>query len=260
MRDPLEDERLEAEAALADELYAYWAGQQKRVLAVLRAEQASLAALRTQRQASKELTLDWQEEELRLTAQIGELLKQIVQGALEATAIAGVAVSWEIFDREAAALAQKYGYELIKQITDSTRQQLGKLISRWIETDADFEDLVADVRRLIPTNPFPNVRDRARLIAATEVTRIYADARAVNFTAAGLKRWRWRTAMDELVCPVCRSLGLANDGEGQVGTIAGGFQVPDAELIVSRPPAHPGCRCWTVEDITELEELAVQQP
>lgn len=260
MRDPCEDERLEAEAALADELYAYWTGQQKRVLAALRAEQASLAVLRTQHQTSKELTLDWQAEEMLLTAQIGELLGQIVQGALEATAVAGVGVSWEIFDQEAAALAQKYGYELIKQITDSTRQQLGKLISRWIETDADFEDLVADVRRLIPENPFPNVRDRARLIAATEVTRIYADARAANFTAAGLKQWRWRTAMDELVCPICRPLGLANNGEGQVGTIAGGFQVPDAELIVSRPPAHPGCRCWTVEVTNELEELAAQQP
>lgn len=230
-----------AEAALAEALYAYWAEQQARVLAALRAEQDALAAAQAERQASKEVTLDWQAEEMQLTAQIGELLAQIVQGALAATAVAGVAVSWEVYEAQAAALAQKYGYDLIKQITDSTRQQLGKLISRWIETDADFQELVADVRKLIPTNPFPNVRDRAQLIAATEVTRVYADARAVNFTAAGLKQWVWRTAMDELVCPVCRPLGLENNGEGAVGTIAGGFQVPDAELVVSRPPAHPGC-------------------
>lgn len=198
--DPLEDERVAAEAALAEELYTYWGAQQTRVLAALRAERAALAAAQAEHQSSKEVTLDWQAEELLLTAQIGELLAQIVQGALAATAVAGVGVSWEVYDTQAAALAQQYGYDLIKQITDSTRLQLGKLIGHWIGTNADFGELVAEVRKLIPTNPFPSVRDRAQLIAATEVTRIYADARAANFTAAGLRQWVWRTAMDELVC------------------------------------------------------------
>lgn len=173
------------------------------------------------------------------------LFKRAVAAAKERYIRLGVVVSWDIFDAAAAARAEKYKYDLIRDLTASTRDKLGRTISEWIRSDADFEELVKQVRRVVPPDPYPQLRDRARLIAQTETTRVYADSRMAGMQAAGLKRMEWRTAADELVCPICGS--LAN----KTGTIAAGVLNPDTG-VAHKPPAHPGCRCWLVEDAVEM--------
>lgn len=268
--DPEEAARLAAEKRVQKALYRFWRGQSARLRRVLNEKRDDLEAAQAERranQASKagfDVALDWGEETGKLQAEIGELFTDLFDAVLLAVCDPikkmGINLSWEVFDSAAAEIAQYYKYDFLKDITESTRDQLGKTISRWIESDGDFGDLVGKVRQLVPTKSYPGLRDRAQLIAATEVTRVYSQARSASFSAAGLKRWRWRGGNDDLVCNFCRPLIMANDGEGAIGTIEGGFIHPVSGEKVSAAPAHPACRCWEVADTTELETLAKGAP
>lgn len=219
------------------------------------------AAEKARSKLGVDVSVDWGLLEQMLRADFSPALGAIYQQALgrqmDRYTQARLPVDWNVVDVEAARWAEEYQYPLITQINDSTRRQVGQAINRWIdgyEGNTGFPSLVEDIRRIVPDNPFPFIRDRARLIAQTETTRVYADARLAGMRAAGLNRQRWRTAMDELVCPICAPLGLAEGGEGAVGT-NGVFLHPSGGDQV-RIPAHPGCRCWLVEDTEELEQLA----
>jgi 8-oxo-dGTP diphosphatase len=269
--DPEDTERRAAEARVQAILYTFWQGQAARLVRVLNEHRADLRAVQIERQAGKvtkagsfDITLDWADETGQLQALLGPLFQEIFDGAAE-QALAplqkmGVNLSWETYDKMAASAAQYYQHDFLKDLTESTKRQLGKAISQWIESDQDFDALVRQVRKLVPTKPYPGLRDRAQLIAATEVTRVYTQARHASWTAAGLKNQVWRTANDELVCPWCGPLGLANEGKGAVGTIEGGFLHPETGQKIMAPPAHPACRCWCVSDTAELEALAQQMP
>ncbi|MCD6291387.1 MAG: hypothetical protein J7M34_12855, partial [Anaerolineae bacterium] len=201
-----------------------------------------------------------------MSAATGDILEQIVGGALDRVRqhwiSMGVRTSWEIWDKAASEMSRKYKFDLIKDINDSTRRQLGRAIGEWIESGESFPDLVRRVRRVLPAEPPPKgVRDRARLIATTETTRIYADSRVAGMQAAGLRHMRWRTAEDELVCPLCAPLGTANDGQGAKGDASSGtFMDPVTGGAIGPPPRHPGCRCWIVEDTEELNDLLATMP
>ena len=266
-QDPLDAERREAEDALAGAFYEGFAAQRpalRKALAEAKAELLAAQAARAQERSKQglDVTVDWAALEGLLQAQVLEMIQAIYdQAHVSAKAEVdnlGLMVNWSIFDAAAREQALAYGYDLIKQVNASTQQQIGKAIARWIETPADFDALVEDIWKLVPENPFPNMRDRARTIAQTETTRVYAMSRLGSFNAAGLKRQRWRTAMDELVCPMCGPLGLANEGEGAVGQ-AGVFADPTTGEQVGIPPRHVGCRCWIVEDVAELEDMLAQQ-
>ncbi len=260
--DPLDAQRRQAEDALAAALRAYWAPLAEQLAAWLAANQAALAAAQRE-QAKEELTqlelpVDWHAEEERLRLALVELLTELWGGALAAAAaeIAALVeqVDWTVFDSLAANLAETWICPKIKDLTAATRQQLGQTIAQWIRSPDDFPTLVERVRRLVPTNPYPRVRDRAQLIAATEVTAIYAESRDAELRAAGLRHSRWVTAQDELVCPICRALGQADDGLGARGDAATGRYLNPDDGQLYTMPGHPGCRCWKTADTRELEE------
>jgi len=206
------------------------------------------------------IDLDWGAETARMTAELGDLIDGILtqaRGEVEKRyRHIRVRLAWDLWDAAAQKRAQVYKYDLIKDINDATRDQLGKIIGAWIESDEGLPDLVERVRKLVPTKPSLGTRDRATLIAQTETTRVYADTRLAGMKAAGLKQMRWRTANDDIVCPICRALGLANGGEGAIGNVASGMFLNALDGKSYSCPAHPGCRCWIVEDMAELEVLA----
>lgn len=256
--DPLDDERLADEDQIASAMYGYFGKQFAEVVRQLKANRVELIAaqrLAQEAQATKQVSinLDWGAEEQALLATLGDLLKSVLAKAQSLVktrlAQAGVSVSWEVFDQAARDYADNYTFGLIKDLTDSTRRQLGQTIAQWIETPDDFDDLVEQVRRILPPDPYPILRDRARLIAQTETTRIYAESRIAGFQAAGLTQMEWRTAEDELVCPICAPMA------GMVGGLNGIVNPDNGQLYT--PPAHPGCRCWLVESAAELDALSV---
>jgi SPP1 gp7 family putative phage head morphogenesis protein len=250
---------------MLDTLYRFFAGQYARIAKTLRKGRADLVSAQAQRQElvatkawSIDVAVDWNAEEQSLSVAIGNVLKRIIGDAIEETQgqydKVGARVSWEIWDRAAVEFAKKYQYDLIKDISDSTRQQLGKAIGQWIEAGDEFPELVKKVRGIVPPTPYGQLRDRARLIAVTEVTRIRSDSSAAGMQAAGLTKAIWRTANDEWACPRCAPLN------GREGTIAGGFINPVTGQSVLRPPFHPNCRCIIVSSTDELEALANQAP
>lgn len=84
---------------------------------------------------------------------------------------------------------------------------------------------------------------RAELIAVTEVTRTFAQSELTAWRESGIiKRKRWNTARDELVCPICGP--LHRTVADMDGTFPGGFD---------GPPAHPRCRCW-VSGVVEVPD------
>lgn len=249
--DPLDAERRDAEDELAGTLYGYFSRQWRILHKQLRAARAALLAVREgQPGTGIFIGLDWGAEEAQLLATLGPVLTDVLTDAArlawdELTGM-GVSLSWDVFDAAAQAWAAAYKYTLVTQITQSTQDQLGKAISHWIGTPDDFPVLVEQVRKIVPANPYPFIRDRARLIAQTETTRVYAESRDVALIAAGLKTFTWQTANDELVCSICGPL------HGKTGIIGRGvLNEEDGEYYDQ--PAHPGCRCWKTANIAELE-------
>lgn len=121
-----------------------------------------------------------------------------------------------------------YSVALVAGIVEVTRRRVLQELERWQSNGDNAQALLHNIRPLFG-------RDRADLIAATEITRAYAEGQRVAYRESGIvTRMEWRTSADERVCPVCAPL----DGKRSEldGTFAGGYF----------PPAHPRCRCWIV--------------
>lgn len=143
-----------------------------------------------------------------------------------------------------AFTAETYIPDLIKldgseSIIAATRNGVRDVLVRWMDGklgDQGLSDLTKALERWFDPA-------RARRIAVTEATRIYAlgnrEAWANSFIdpqfqqATGIRAMRWQTARDKVVCPICMPLNAK-----QV-LLDRKFPV-DAGI----PPAHPNCRCW----------------
>lgn len=132
-----------------------------------------------------------------------------------------VGVDWSLVNEEARDWARQYSYELVGELNETSRQLLRDEIARWMESGEELERLV---ERLTPQFG----EGRARVIATTEVTRGYAQGNLMGWRRrGGVTRFRWHTAVDQRVCPICGP----RDGE-------------EYGLGAETPPAHPRCRCW----------------
>jgi len=262
----LAPQRRAAERKLAKALRRAFASQAAALLKQIEAQRVPLLAAQQrarERTTLKELPikidLDWGAETARMTAELGNLIDGILaqaSGEVEKRyRHIRVRLTWDLWDAAAQQRAQVYKYDLIKDINDVTRDQLGKTVGAWIESDEGLPALAERVRKLVPPKSALGTRDRATLIAQTETTRVYADTRLAGMKAAGLRQMCWRTANDDIVCPICQALGMANGGEGAIGDVASGMFLNALDGKKYSCPAHPGCRCWIVENVTELEAL-----
>lgn len=140
-----------------------------------------------------------------------------------------IGVEWDGVNEAALAWARSYSYELVRGLNETSLTLLQQEIGDWIERGGTLEELRT---RLAPHFG----EERARSIAATEVTRAYAEGNLEAWRATGLVSGKeWRTAKDDRVCPICGPLHgelVALEGEFE-----GGWRVP---------PAHVRCRCWLV--------------
>lgn len=141
----------------------------------------------------------------------------------------GIAVDWNLVNDDAVRWAREYSYELVTGITDTTRDRLQTAVGEWLESNEPYPALRTRVAEIFD-NPV-----RAEMIAATEGTRAIAEGNTQAWAAADIPEREWRTAVDELVCPICGPLHQqrAKIGEAFPGNI-------------KNPPAHPNCRCALV--------------
>ena len=151
----------------------------------------------------------------------------------------GFGFDWTLANTVARDWAAMYTPILSGQINESTRRMVSQTISRWIENSETFDDLVADLAPVFG-------QSRAELIASTEVTRAFAEGNLIAYRESGVvQKWEWRTAADELVCPICGPLA---GKQRQMG-------IEEFDLGIMQPPAHPRCRCWVVPVIEYPEEV-----
>lgn len=140
-----------------------------------------------------------------------------------------LSIDWQLANNAAAAWARRYGFELVRGMVDTTRDRLQREIADFITNSETMPQLT---RRL--KDVFGPVR--AELVAVTETTRAFAEGNRAAWRESGIIEQReWRTANDELVCPICGP--LANTVAGLDESFGGG---------IDGPPAHPRCRCWVV--------------
>lgn len=166
-----------------------------------------------------------------MQAELVTTLSRAVQDEAIAQAVT-FGIAFDVAEINAAALewARAYTYELVKGIDATTRKVLRAAVEQFIATPGmtvgQLTDLIAGAVG----------EARAANVAITETTRAFSAGTQVYqemLHEAGIEMRRiWRTSADESVCEfICDPL---ND---QPEEMWGEYDAP---------PAHPGCRCFTV--------------
>lgn len=184
-----------------------------------------------------------------LSDQPQELLQQGVQQASDL----GLAVGFDVVNQQVLDLSATYTDQWWEQLSGTTRKGMRRAVQTHITEGTPLSTLTKDLEPLFG-------KKRAKLIAATEVTRLYTEGNRIAFEDSSVDQVQWQTVKDAVVDPDCEAL------QGQ--------QWPLNQNPVA-PPLHPGCRCWlapVVDDTAltdrvdeaavppELQELAKMTP
>lgn len=142
----------------------------------------------------------------------------------------GFGFNWLMANEKARQWAETHSMQLVTDIDETTKRHVRQQIAQWIDNGEPLSALSKELEVIFG-------KQRATLIASTEVTRAYAQANKIAYHASGVvEQVEWRTARDERVCPVCGPLHTKH------APIDTGFEQIDGGF----PPAHPHCRCWIV--------------
>lgn len=136
-----------------------------------------------------------------------------------------VGVNWKLPNLAAMAWARGASYELVHEITETSRRVIQDALGDWVRDGGAMGNLVD---RLSPQ--FGQVR--AEMIAVTESTRAYGVGSRLQYQQAGIRRVQLLTNRDDHVCPICQPY------DGQIVDIEEG--VPGVGFM----PWHVNCRCF----------------
>ena len=166
----------------------------------------------------------WEQAQEDWRSNIQPNLEQIfLEAAQEVMGEFNVGVDWALVNTEASRWAQSYSFELVKGITDYTRDALQQKISGFFQAPTTLGQLRESIAEL-----FGPVR--AEMIAITEVTRAatMGEVAVTNLMESeyGIAMEAiFHTSHDDIVCPICRPWN---------------GKVVDSDRY---PPLHPRCRC-----------------
>ena len=155
---------------------------------------------------------------------------------------ASILVNWDLVNQDILGFLRRYR-QTWDGIVDWTRDRTAPVIDEWIRSGEPLDVLEKKLE-------FYYSPERARRIATTEVTKLYAEGNQAAWKESGVVgENRWMTAQDELVCPICEPLdGMAVPlGDNGFTSEAGG-------MGITGPPAHINCRCW-LQPIVDEESV-----
>jgi SPP1 gp7 family putative phage head morphogenesis protein len=141
----------------------------------------------------------------------------------------GFGFDWTLANDNARRWAEQYAGELVQGINATSLDRTRRAVAAWIDNGEALAALIEDLTPIFGAG-------RAKIIAATEVTRAYAEANIISYRQSGVvKEVEWRTANDgERVCPIC---GVRHTRRAPVDNP----QIDGVSI-----PGHPQCRCWWV--------------
>ena len=131
-------------------------------------------------------------------------------------------VDYDLLNEAAHTYAAQHSFNLVSGITQTSQRSLQDAFTEWI---ASGRPLPALTDSLAPM--FGPVR--AGMIAATEITRVYADSNIMAWREFGVDAQRFQTAVDDVVCPRCSPFA--------------GKEYPLGD-VDHTPPIHVRCRCY----------------
>lgn len=189
----------------------------------------------------------WQGQEKELFDVLEPVILEGAQlGALNALDVLDIRVGFDdtLINRTVAEFARSHTLQLASDVTNTQAGIFNRKLVEWIESGEPLPALIQDL------TPFFN-GFRSKLIATTEVTRVFAEGNIIAWRQSGLVAGkRWQTAKDERVdCAICRPL------QGIVVPLDAGFTPEGPGLGPTAPPAHPRCRCWLQPVIFEVMGL-----
>lgn len=213
---------------------------------------------------------------------LGQSFSELAMSILLAGATSGaqllpskldVLINWDIFNTQALQWLGMYlgpggpaltpgvsehAFAWANSLTDTTRKRVVTEIDNWVRSGDPLDVLK---NRLAPV--FGNAR--AKQVAVTEVTRIYASGNLMAWNASGVVgAKRWRTARDERVCPICgpmhmtiveidRDWQFTPDMRQANPTLAKVLDNLKTDAFTA-PPAHVNCRCWLSPVVLEAHD------
>jgi len=174
----------------------------------------------------------WEAERRRLEAVLLPILTRATVDAMrQASDKARFVFDPDLANAQAALWARQYTDDLLRTLGTTNERVVGQALDDWIsKPGGTIGDLQASL------TPYFGPK-RASVIATTEITRAYSSGEEMAYQSEGITEWRWRTNRDELVCPIC---GRLNNQVRRIGQPFVSVRGQD----VTKPPAHPNCRCW----------------
>jgi HK97 family phage portal protein len=152
-------------------------------------------------------------------------------------------VDWTMINREAVTFARSYGFDLIKGIDDTTRSDIGNVVSAWLESGSARELLHAALQDILiadGTTPNERVQARAALIGDEESMNAYDTGALRRWTLAGVDEGTWQTVRQGPPHPVCN---ICAPMHGQVAKLSEGWYSPTTGQRYKKR-AHIKCRCF----------------
>lgn len=211
-------------------------------------QEQELEALRALRKKKSIIEKDVVDDVLRITHDEKELAKfakftipritEVVKiSGTSAYAELGVEGSFDVTNPKVIKWIKKRSGELIKGISDTTKEALKKTLAEGVEAGESIPNLAERV-----SSVYSDAKGfRAERIARTETIAGSNEGALQAYDQSGVVGEKeWLTALDEFICEECA--GLNGEIIELHESFSGGYGCP---------PAHPNCRCTVLPVISE---------
>lgn len=160
---------------------------------------------------------------------LSNAVREIVQLLLN---VPRPSVDLDLLNVAAHEYARQHSFNLVSQITTTSKHALQSALSEWIYSGEPLPKLIERIEPMY--GPV-----RANMIATTEITRVYAESNVLGWRAYGVDAQKWQTAVDDTVCEICAP---RHGKEYRLGEPEG------------TPPGHVNCRCW-IQPVVRVPEI-----
>jgi len=134
----------------------------------------------------------------------------------------------------------------IPNLNLTSRTQFGQAFVQWQRGELEIGTTAQGLPQLIEALQPTFGPARAEIIAVTETTRVIVESqRAASEADEFITHYRFLSAADEIVCPICGpNHGAIIEKRGA------GFETPGGRMF---PPLHPRCRCQILEETEQTQ-------